>query len=338
MKTAIMKELGKIEIVETPMPQIGDQEVLIKIKYVGVCGSDVHYFEHGKIGDFVVDFPFVLGHECSGVVEAIGKNVKNVAVGDKVTVEPGDTCGTCKFCTSGHYNLCPDVKFLATPPFDGCLAEYIAAPAKLVFKIPDSLTLEHGALVEPFAIGMYATRNTVSLGDKVLVTGAGCIGLVTMLAAIARGASKVYIADVLENRLEMAKKFGGIPVNSADPEAVKAMEEVDTFVECTGVADAVNMAISKLRNGGSGVLVGLSSKDTVPVNLNTVINKELTLSSIFRYANIYPQTIEAMENLKNRNLDVRDMITTKFKFDDVQKGFVEVKDNKRTIVKALIEL
>jgi len=337
MKAGIMSPVGKIHMEEIPVPQYGDDDVLIQIKTVGVCGSDVHYWEHGKIGEFVVDGDFILGHECSGVVTEVGKNVKNFKPGDRVTVEPGDTCGTCSFCLSGRYNLCPDVEFLATPPFQGSLCEYIAHPAKLTFKLPDSISLEQGALVEPFAIGMYATKGVVELGSRVVILGAGCIGLVTLAAAIARGASEVYITDIYDNRLEMAKKLGGKPINVSRTDASEIIKDVDAVIECAGSPKTINQAIKMVKKGGNIVLVGLYPQDDIPVNLNGIISKELNVSSIFRYVNMFPATVEAIDVLAKRGIKLEDIITHKFKFEDSQKGFEEVSKNKQSVVKAVIE-
>lgn len=337
MKAGIMSPVGKIHIEEVPVPQYGDDHVLIQIKNIGICGSDVHYWEQGKIGEFIVQGDFILGHECSGVVAEVGKNVTHLKPGDRVTVEPGATCGGCEFCMSGRYNLCPDVRFLATPPYDGSLCEYIVHPANLTFKLPDSISLEQGALVEPFAIGMYATKGVVELGSKVAILGAGCIGLVTLVAAIARGASEVYITDIYDNRLEMAQKLGGMPINVSRTNAAEIIKDVDTVIECAGSPKTVNQAIKMVKKGGSIVLVGLYPQDEIPVNLNAVISKELNVSSIFRYVNMFPSTIEAIDVLAKRGINLAEIITQRYKFEESQKGFGEVSKNKQNVVKAVIE-
>ena len=338
MRAGIMSPVGKIHFEDIPAPECGPDDVLIEIKKIGICGSDVHYWEHGKIGEFVVDGDFILGHECSGIVAEIGKNVKHLKSGDNVTVEPGDTCGKCSFCLDGRYNLCPDVKFLATPPYDGCLSTYIAHPAKLTFKLPDSVSLEQGALVEPFAIGMYATKNVVELGSRVAILGAGTIGIVTLAAAIARGASEVYITDIYDNRLEMAKKLGGKPINVSKQDPTEIIKDVDTVIECAGSPRTLNQAINMVKKGGRIVLVGLYPQDDIPVNLNNIISKELKISSIFRYVNMFPATIEAIDVLAKRGINLADIITQRYKFEDSQKAFEEVSRNKQNVVKAIIEI
>ena len=197
-RAAVLTGLKTLEFREVPMPQVGADEILMRMEAVGVCGSDVHYYSHGRIGDFVVEFPFILGHECAGTIVEVGKEVKHLQVGDRVALEPGVPCGKCEMCRTGHYNLCPDVKFFATPPYDGCLMDYVSFPAEFAFKLPDNVSTVEGALVEPLAIGINAAlTGGVKLGDTVLIFGAGCIGLVTLLAAKAYGASQIIVSDVI---------------------------------------------------------------------------------------------------------------------------------------------
>ena len=179
MKVAIMTDIQKMDFEERPIPQPKDDEVLVKLDYVGICGSDLHYYETGAIGDYVVKPPFVLGHEPGGVVVEVGKDVKHLQVGDRVALEPGKTCGQCEFCKEGKYNLCPDVVFFATPPVDGVFQEYVAHEANLCFKLPDNVSTLEGALIEPLAVGFHAAiQGDAHLGQKAVVMGAGCIGLV----------------------------------------------------------------------------------------------------------------------------------------------------------------
>ena len=198
MKVAIMTDLNKLEIVERDIPVPKDNEVLVKIENVGICGSDIHYYEHGAIGDFIVKTPFVLGHESGGTVVQVGKDVTHLKVGDKVALEPGKTCGHCEFCKTGRYNLCPDVVFFATPPVDGVFQEYVAHEANLCFKLPENVSTLEGALIEPLAVGFHAAMQAdAKIGQTAVVTGAGCIGLVSMMALKAMGVSKVYVVDIM---------------------------------------------------------------------------------------------------------------------------------------------
>ena len=192
MKVAVMNGIGKMGYTERPIPVPADNEVLVKLEYVGICGSDMHYYEMGRIGDYVVEPPFVLGHEPGGVVVEVGKDVTHLKVGDRVALEPGKTCGKCKFCREGKYNLCPDVVFFATPPVDGVFQEYVAHEADLCFKLPDNVSTLEGALIEPLSVGFHAAKQGgACAGQTAVVFGAGCIGLVSMMALKACGVSKV---------------------------------------------------------------------------------------------------------------------------------------------------
>lgn len=209
MKTAVMLGIGKMGFEDRPIPKVKDNEVLVKLEYVGICGSDLHYYETGAIGDYIVKPSFVLGHEPGGVVVEVGKSVKHLKVGDKVALEPGKTCGHCEFCKSGNYNLCPDVIFFATPPVDGVFQEYVAHEADLCFKLPENVSTLEGALIEPLAVGFHAAiQGEAKIGQTAVVTGAGCIGLVSIMALKAIGVSKVYVVDIMEKRLEKALELG----------------------------------------------------------------------------------------------------------------------------------
>lgn len=223
MKVAIMTDIGKMDYVERPIPVPKDDEVLVKLEYVGICGSDMHYYESGAIGDFVVKPPFVLGHEPGGVVVEVGKDVHTLKVGDRVALEPGKTCGHCEFCREGKYNLCPDVQFFATPPVDGVFQEYVAHEAGLCFKLPDNVSTMEGALIEPLAVGFHAAnQGGAHIGQTAVVTGAGCIGLVSMMALKAEGVSHVYVVDIMQKRLDKALELGADGViNSKEEDPVQ---------------------------------------------------------------------------------------------------------------------
>lgn len=209
MKTAVMLGIGKMGFEERDIPRVKENEVLVKLEYVGICGSDLHYYETGSIGAYVVEPPFVLGHEPGGIVVEAGKDVGNLKIGDRVALEPGKTCGHCEFCRTGRYNLCRDVEFFATPPVNGVFQEYVAHEADLCFKLPDNVSTMEGALIEPLAVGFHAAmQGDAKAGQTVVVMGAGCIGLVTMMALKAMGVSKVYIADIVAKRLEKALELG----------------------------------------------------------------------------------------------------------------------------------
>ena len=209
MKTAVMTAIGKMELTERPIPSPAPGEVLVKVEYVGICGSDLHYFESGRIGDYVVKPPFVLGHEAGGVVVETGEGVTDLAPGDRVALEPGKTCGHCEHCKEGRYNLCENVIFFATPPVDGVFQEYVAHEAGLCFKIPDQMSTMEAALIEPLAVGLHAAgQGGACLGQTAVVTGAGCIGLCCLLSLRAMGVSRIIVVDVMKKRLDKAMELG----------------------------------------------------------------------------------------------------------------------------------
>ncbi len=339
-KAAYLTALQKIEIRDIPMPEPKYGEVIVKMQAVGICGSDIHYYRQGKIGECVVEFPFILGHECAGVVAQVGEGVDALREGDRVALEPGVPCGQCEYCLSGKYNLCPAVKFLATPPYDGCLMRYMAHPAAWCFQIPNTMSFEEGALVEPLAIGINAAQTgRVSLGDTVLIYGAGCIGLMALLAAKAYGATTVYVVDFIDSRLELAEKLGGIAINASqtdvEAEVLKSTDGrgADAVLDCAGFSDTVTGAIHTCRAGGRIVIVGLGDDELNHLPLNLISMKELIITSVFRYRNLYPTTIAA---IANGRIDVKRIISNRYPFSDTDKAYRETVENIQNVVKSVI--
>lgn len=342
-KAFYMTGIRKMEVRDVPVPEVKKGQVLVKLEYVGICGSDVHYLEHGKIGDFVVDGDFILGHECAGIVTEVGENVASLKKGDRVALEPGCTCGQCEFCKTGLYNLCPDVEFLATPPYHGCLEQYIAFPANMCFKLPDKMSTKEGALVEPLSVGIHAAKQGgVTLGSSVIILGAGCIGLVTLLACKAFGATDITVVDVIPKRLDCAEKLGATRVvNALSLDAVAELDKLtggngaDIVIETAGSAKTVAQTPYMVKRGGTIVLVGLAPQDCIEYNFAKIMNKEATIKSVFRYRNIYPQAINA---ISDGIIDVSGIITHEFDFSDTEKAFDFVIDNKNDVVKAVIKI
>lgn len=342
-RAAYMTGINKMEIRDIEIPKLKETDVLIKVEYVGICGSDVHYLEHGKIGDFVVDGDFILGHECAGTVVEIGTGVKNLKIGDKVALEPGQTCGQCEFCKSGRYNLCPYVEFLATPPYHGCIMNYIAFPENMCFKLPDNITTKEGALVEPLAVGMHAAgQGGVKLGDSVVILGAGTIGLVTLLACKANGATDITVVDVLPKRLEYAKKLGATTViNALETDVFAEIDRltnkmgVDVVIETAGSARTISQTPYLIKNGGCVVLVGMAPQDIIEYNFSKIMAKEAQIKSVFRYRNIYPTAIKA---IAKGIIDITGIVTHEFDFEDTAKAFDYVINNKQDVVKAVIKV
>ena len=343
MKTAVMTDIGRVELTERPIPTPGPEEALIKVEYVGICGSDLHYYETGAIGDYVVEPPFVLGHEPGGTVVEVGKNVTHLKAGDRVALEPGKTCGHCEFCKTGRYNLCPDVVFFATPPVDGVFQEYVAHEADLCFKLPNNVSTLEGALIEPLAVGFHAAiQGDAHLGQKAVVMGAGCIGLVSMMALKARGVSEVYVVDIMEKRLKKALELGADGViNGAEENVEQKIRQitdgrgVDLVIETAGTEITTRQAISIAKKGSNIVLVGYSKSGEMTLPMSLVLDKELTFKSVFRYRHIYPMAIEAVAQGK---VNLKGIVTDIFDLDDVQKAMDYSVNNKTDIVKAVIRV
>jgi len=343
MKVALMEDLGKIGFTKRDIPVAKANEVLVKIESVGICGSDLHYYETGAIGPFVVKPPFVLGHEAGGVVAAVGSEVKHLAVGDKVALEPGIPCGHCEFCRTGKYNLCPDVIFFATPPVDGIFQEYVAHPADFCFKLPENLDTVEGAMIEPLAVGFHAaTEGGAALGQTAVVFGAGCIGLTSTMACKAKGISKVIVVDIMDKRLETAKKLGATHIiNGAKEDVVAKIMEltngrgVDLCIETSGVEIAANQCIFASAKGAVIVLVGYSGTGKMTLEINHALDKEVVFKTIFRYRHLYPMCIEAAATGK---VDLKAMVSHTFRFDDLQEALDECVRDKANIVKGVIKM
>jgi L-iditol 2-dehydrogenase len=335
-----LTEIEKFEFREVDVPKIKADEVLVKMESIGICGSDVHYYSHGKIGEFIVDFPFILGHECAGTIVEVGYNVEHLKVGDRVALEPGVPCGHCEFCISGKYNLCPDVRFFATPPYDGCLMNYVSHPAQFAFKLPDNVSSIEGALVEPLAIGINAAlTGGVKLGDTVVIFGSGCIGLVSLLASKAYGATRVIVVDIIEKRLAVAKGMGAITLNAKECDVTAEIKKLtegkgaQVVIDCAGTNTTICQTVQVAKAGGTIVWVGLACDCVNGLNIGPISTKELTIKSIFRYRNLYPTAIAAIADGK---IDISCIISDKYKFEDTPRAFAETLKNAQNIVKSVI--
>ena len=321
---------------------LGPHDVRIRIHTVGVCGSDVHYYQHGAIGPFVVRAPMVLGHEAAGIVEEAGAAVTTLRPGDRVCMEPGVPDPNSRATRLGLYNLDPAVRFWATPPVHGCLRPIVVHPEAFTFKLPDNVSFGEGAMVEPLAVGLHAANKArLRPGDVAVVLGAGPIGTLTALAALAGGASRVFITDVVPAKLELAAKLGPItPVNVRDQnpgEVVRAATGgwgADVAFEATGAPAAAAQAIDVLCPGGCAVLVGMPGAP-VPFDVVAAQVKEIRLETIFRYAHVYPRALALMGS---RKLDVRPLITDRYAFADSIAAFDYACAMKPGSVKVQIEV
>ncbi len=341
MKAARMYGVRDIRVEDVPIPDIAQDEALVAIKATGVCGSDVHYYTHGKIGRYVVEPPFVLGHECAGIVEKVGADVSNVKPGDRVAVEPGVPCRRCTFCRQGKYHLCRDVVFLATPPYGGSFQEYMAHAADFLFPVADEVSLPEAAMVEPLSTGMQAVRRSgLKLGDRVFIAGMGPIGLATLQAFLAGGAGAVYVSDVDEERLKLASEFGAARAFDARDEnlADELRDLTEGFgpeitVETAGSADATKLVADVVRPGGVAVLVGLAPEATVPLNVLDIIDKEIDVRGVFRYSNTYPA---ALSLIARGAVDVKRMVTAAYALEKANQAMADVADRKPGIIKAVV--
>ncbi len=343
MKVAVMLGIGKMGFEERDVPQIKPDEVLVRLEYVGICGSDIHYYETGRIGDYIVEPPFVLGHEPGGTVVEVGSAVSNLKPGDRVALEPGKTCGRCEFCREGKYNLCPDVVFFATPPVDGVFAEYVAHPADLCFKLPDNVSTLEGALIEPLAVGFHAAnQGGAHAGQTAVVFGAGCIGLVSMMALLAEGVSRVYVVDVMQKRLDKALELGATGViNSAECDLASEIDRLtegrgtDIVIETAGMEITTRQAIEIARKGSTIVLVGYSKSGEMTLPMSLFIDKELTFKSVFRYRHIYPMAIDAVAAGR---VNLKGIVSNIFELDDIQRAMDLSVSDKANIVKSVVKI
>ena len=342
MKAAVLTQVGKIEIRELDIPTPGPDEALVRVRAVGLCGSDVHYYEHGRIGPYVVTGPIILGHEAAGEVVAVGSEVRHLKEGQRVTIEPGATCGRCEYCKSGRYNLCPDVRFLATPPIDGAFCEYITMRADLLFPIPDSMSFEKAALIEPLSVGLHAVRRgDLRTGETVVIMGMGPIGMMTLLAAKAAGAGRVIGVDLEPFRLERALQIGADGViNLREEDGQEALlrltegRKADLAIETAGNGRAAQSAVQAVRRGGRVVLVGLPQEEATPFNIPYIVDNEIDIRGVFRYHNTYPTGVAVMA-AESLNLDP--IITDRMTLEETPKAFEKAIKEKNSTLKIIIQ-
>lgn len=314
MKASVLMRQGVIELQERDVPTPKGNEVLVKIAACGVCGSDVHYYETGRIGDFIVREPMILGHESSGVIVAVGEDVDPARIGQRVSIEPQKCCRVCEHCKAGEYNLCPDIEFYATPPIDGAFCEYQIIEDDFAYELPDDVSLEAGALIEPLSVGIAAVQKAhIKVGSSVLIAGAGPIGLITAQVARAYGAAEVIVSDLSAERLEMAKELGAsrvIQVGKDQP----LEEKVDAFIDCTGSPKAMYDGILNVGAGGYAILVGMGP-DNIELPVGYITSHEVSVTGIFRYNNTWPIGITLLKN-KAVNLDC--LVSHRFGLDEVE--------------------
>ncbi|CAH1173524.1 unnamed protein product [Phaedon cochleariae] len=341
--SAVLYGKDDMKLEQRPIPVPRDNQVLLQMEVVGICGSDVSYLAKGVCGPFVVKDPMVIGHEASGTVVECGKNVKNLQVGDRVAIEPGVPCRICQLCKSGSYHLCQDLFFCATPPDDGNLSRYYCHDADFCWKLPDNMDMEEGAIMEPLSVGVHACkRANIKIGDVCLITGAGPIGLVTLLAAKAMGASKIVITDILDVKLKMAKQLGAdytIKIDGSlteDQIVSKVIEllgqEPNASMDCTGVEACVRICVKSTGLAGVVVLVGLGKLEMTLPLANALI-KEVDVRGVFRYCNDYPTAIEMV---RSGRINVKPLVTHRYRIEDTLKAFHTARTQEGDPIKVLI--
>lgn len=340
-----MKGEQSVGFEDRPIPKIEDPfSVLLQVNYTGICGSDIHYWQHGRIAHYVVKDPMVLGHESAGTVVECGEKVTTLKKGDKVAMEPGIPCRRCIRCKEGTYNLCPDMAFAATPPYDGTLAKYYVLPEDLCYKLPENMSLEEGALMEPLAVAVHVTGQAdIKIGESVVVFGAGPVGLLCCAVAKAFGASKIISVDIVKPRLEFAKEYAATGTYesqkiSASENAQRIKDEfdlpngADVAIDASGVEPSIQAAINVLRTGGRYVQGGMGRDECVfPIMAACV--KELTVKGSFRYSTGDYAT--AVELVASGRIDVKKLISKTVKFDDALQAFEDIKNGQG--IKVLIE-
>lgn len=326
MKALVLERVGKLAIRDIDLPQnVGPNDVRIEIDTVGICGSDVHYFTHGRIGDFVVTAPMVLGHEGAGTVVEVGKAVTKLNMGDRVCMEPGIPDPMSQASKLGLYNIDPTVTFWATPPDHGILTTSVVHPSAFTYKLPDTVSFAEGAMVEPFAIGMQAAvKARIKPGDIALVTGCGTIGIMVALAALAGGCSKVIISDISAEKLSIAETYDGIVAVDVSQRDLKCFVKektdgwgVDIAFEASGAPRVLNDAVRCTRPGGCLVMVGMP-QDEVSFDVNAAIAREIRIETVFRYANVFDR---ALELIASQKVDLKPLITQTYSFEDAITAF-----------------
>lgn len=320
--SAVLYGPRDVRIEDRPVPVPGPGQVQVAVDAVGICGSDVHYYEHGRIADYVVREPMVLGHEAAGVITAVGAGVDEGRIGELVALEPGIPCRHCEQCRAGRYNLCPDVRFFATPPIDGAFARFVVIDADFAYPAPATLDATAAAMAEPVSVGVWASRKAaVAPGTRVLVTGAGPIGLICAQVAKAFGAASVQISDVNEHRLGVAWELG---IDTIDARVDTAdAGEVDVIIECSGNERALAAALGRIARAGRVVLVGMGA-DTVTLPLGLVQQREVWVTGTFRYANTYPV---ALELIASGAVKVAPLITGRFPLDQAERALTAAQED-----------
>ncbi len=343
MKSIKLKDIKKLQITNVPKPKIiNPDDVLIKVKSVGICGSDIHYFNEGRIGSLMIDFPFTLGHEMAGIVESIGQDVTSVKSGKRIAVDPLIACFNCNQCKAGRYHTCRNQKFLGCPgQLEGCLSEYIVMPEECCYPIPDSVSFEAAVLCEPLAIGLYAVHQSILLKNKTAgILGSGPIGLSVMLGCLDSGTEKIYMTDKLDYRCSIAEKNGASGTGNPLKEDIVATitgnepELLDVVFECCGKQEAFDQAISIIKPGGKIMIIGIPEFDKYSFKADSARRNEITIQNVRRQNEHTQLTIDKVASNK---IDPTFMATHHFPYSETQEAFELVSGYKDGVIKAIIQ-
>ena len=344
MHAMVLTGIRQMEMVEKPDPEIkNEKDVLIKLGVIGVCGSDVHYYNSGQIGSQVVEFPFQVGHECAGIVEAVGSGVTRVKPGDRIAVEPAISCWKCDQCLAGRHHTCRELKFLGCPgQVEGCLSELMVMPEECCFPIADEMTLEEAAISEPLAIGVYAVKRSIPMqGARIGILGCGPIGLSVLGTAKAQGAEKIYVTDKIDERLEVAETAGAAWVGNPDKtDIVKEIVDqepllLDVVFECCGQQDATFQAIELLKPGGKLMLIGIPpTMENWSIPVDTTRRKEICIQNIRRQVDCVQ---DALDMIADKSVPVNHFVTHRFPFAKSKEAFDLVDSYEDGVVKVMIE-
>ena len=341
MKVLRLHKPFDLRLHDEPIPEVGQDEVLVKVASVGVCASDVHYYREGRIGDQVVEKPLILGHEFSATVVGVGRNVKTLTEGDRVAVEPGKHCKRCAPCRQGYINLCPNIIFFGTPPVDGSLREYLAWPAELCVRVSDSVSFDEAAMIEPLAVGVYSAELAeMAGGETVAVLGAGAIGLSALQAARAAGASKVVVTEPIPERRKLAAKLGADVVLDPAADSTSAIIEqtrggADVVFECAGMPDAVWQTVEVARPRGRVVIVGIPEEDQYCFPAGLARHREVSVQFVRRSRNAAEKSVEMVEN---KLVDVASYATHRFPFERSEDALKLAADKTDGVLRAVIHL
>lgn len=314
MTASVLRAVGDIVLEERPVPSCAPDEVLVEVASVGVCGSDTHYYLHGRIGNYVVDSPLVLGHEVSGRIVATGSEVNPARMGERVAIEPQRPCRICAFCREGAYNLCAKMEFYATPPVDGAFCEYVVIQDDFAYAVPDSISDHAAALMEPLSVGIAAAqKGGIKVGDTVLIAGGGPIGVICAQVALAFGAADVVVVDIDAGRRDLASKYGARVVDPATESTEDLAAHV--FIDASGAPPAISNGIRSLRSGGTAVLVG--SADTISLSVPEIAMREINVTGTFRYTNTWPV---ARSLLLAGQVDLDSLVTHVYGVEQVEEA------------------